>query len=61
MLLVLQAERFVPLYLRKKVRVEKQQLPPVFELLPPAGALQPGERQNVQVKFTPTEEVSPNS
>ncbi|XP_066569678.1 hydrocephalus-inducing protein homolog [Amia ocellicauda] len=48
-------DKHVPLYLRRKTRQESQSPPQVFEMLPPAGMLQPGERANVQVKFSPTE------
>ena len=29
----------------------------IFEVLPPAGLLLPGQKVNIQIKFTPTEEV----
>lgn len=29
----------------------------IFEVLPPSGILLPGQKVNVQVKFTPIEEV----
>lgn len=57
----LQSDKFAPLHLRKKARAEKQRAPPpppTFEVMPPSGALQPGQRQNVQVKFMPTDQVS---
>lgn len=31
----------------------------VFEVLPPSGILLPGQKINVQVKFTPADEVIP--
>ncbi|XP_072290521.1 hydrocephalus-inducing protein homolog [Eucyclogobius newberryi] len=44
-------DKFLPFYKRK------QQPPPVvFEMVPNSGVLSPGERVNVQVKFTPLEE-----
>ncbi|CAF4810740.1 unnamed protein product [Rotaria sp. Silwood1] len=30
----------------------------IFEVLPPSGALLPGQKTNVQIKFTPTEETN---
>ena len=45
------------MHLRRKARAEKQKAP-TFEMMPPAGYLMPGQRQNVQVKFKPTEHVS---
>ena len=45
------------MHLRRKVRAEKHKAP-TFEMMPPTGFLMPGQRQNVQVKFMPTEHVS---
>ncbi|XP_025115052.1 hydrocephalus-inducing protein-like isoform X4 [Pomacea canaliculata] len=50
------SQRFVPLYLRRKLRQEKKK-PPHFEVLPASGSLMPGQRVNVQIKFMPTEEI----
>ena len=47
----------MPMHLRRKARAEKQKAP-TFEMMPPVGYLMPGQRQNVQVKFMPTEHVS---
>ncbi|CAF3321831.1 unnamed protein product [Rotaria socialis] len=30
----------------------------IFEVLPPSGSLLPGQKTNVQIKFTPTEEIN---
>ncbi|CAF5135068.1 unnamed protein product, partial [Rotaria magnacalcarata] len=30
----------------------------IFEVLPPSGSLLPGQKINVQIKFTPTEEIN---
>ncbi|KAK7891948.1 hypothetical protein WMY93_023911 [Mugilogobius chulae] len=43
--------KFLPFYKRKQ-----QPSPVVFQMLPSAGVLTPGERANVRVKFTPLEE-----
>ena len=48
----------MPMHLRRKMRQEKPK-PATFEMMPPTGVLLPGQKQNVQVKFMPTEEVSP--
>uniref|UniRef100_W5LN16 HYDIN axonemal central pair apparatus protein n=1 Tax=Astyanax mexicanus TaxID=7994 RepID=W5LN16_ASTMX len=45
----------VPLRLRQKARFEQLPSPAVFEMLPSKGVLYPGDRVNVQVKFSPTE------
>ena len=52
-----QPTRHVPLHLRRKQRNDKPK-PRHFEMMPPEGMLLPGQRQNVQVKFMPTEDVS---
>ncbi|MGH0129444.1 UNVERIFIED_CONTAM: hypothetical protein FKN15_002207 [Acipenser sinensis] len=49
-------DKYIPLHLRHKARQELKAEPPVFEMLPPSGVLLPGERINVQVKFSPAEE-----
>ncbi|XP_041375521.1 hydrocephalus-inducing protein homolog [Gigantopelta aegis] len=49
------ADRHVPMHLRRKLRQEKKK-PLHFEMMPPTGMLMPGQRTNVQVKFMPTEE-----
>lgn len=53
----MQAEKHVPMHLRRKNKMEKSK-PRHFEIMPPTGTLMPGQRLNVQVKFMPTEEVS---
>ena len=54
---VFQAQRHMPMHLRRKMKQEKKK-PLHFEILPPSGSLLPGQRVNIQVKFMPTEEVS---
>ena len=54
---VFQAQRHMPMHLRRKMKQEKKK-PLHFEILPPNGSLLPGQRVNIQVKFMPTEEVS---
>ncbi|XP_033896012.3 hydrocephalus-inducing protein-like [Acipenser ruthenus] len=49
-------DKYIPLHLRRKARQELKAEPLVFEMLPPSGVLLPGERINVQVKFSPAEE-----
>lgn len=53
------SDKMVPLHLRKKLRTEKPK-PKQFEVMPPVGSLQPGQRINVQVKFMPIEEIPYN-
>ncbi|XP_046359897.2 hydrocephalus-inducing protein homolog isoform X3 [Haliotis rufescens] len=50
-----QADRHIPMHLRRKLRQEKKK-PQHYEIMPPTGMLMPGQRTNVQVKFMPTEE-----
>ncbi|TMS05303.1 Hydrocephalus-inducing protein-like protein [Larimichthys crocea] len=49
-------DKFLPLYERKKVLQERRPPPVVFEMIPSSGLLTPGERVNVQIKFSPAEE-----
>ncbi|GAA6221266.1 hydrocephalus-inducing protein homolog [Lates japonicus] len=49
-------DKFLPLYQRKKVLQEQRPPPVVFEMIPTSGMLTPGERVNVQIKFSPAEE-----
>ncbi|KAE8295968.1 Hydrocephalus-inducing protein Hy-3 [Larimichthys crocea] len=49
-------DKFLPLYERKKVLQERRPPPVVFEMIPSSGLLSPGERVNVQIKFSPAEE-----
>ncbi|MGH0142284.1 UNVERIFIED_CONTAM: hypothetical protein FKN15_002866 [Acipenser sinensis] len=55
-LMPIQIDKYIPLHLRRKARQELKAEPLVFEMLPPSGVLLPGERINVQVKFSPAEE-----
>ena len=48
----------MPKYLRRKLQAEMIPKSRIFEIQPTSGILDPGERANVQVKFTPKEEVS---
>ncbi|KAG7468631.1 hypothetical protein MATL_G00145140 [Megalops atlanticus] len=48
-------DKHVPPHLRRKARQEQPAPPTVFQMLPPAGLLLPGDRVNVQVKFSPAE------
>lgn len=52
-----QVDKFLPLYQRKKVLQEQRPPPVVFEMIPSSGMLSPGERVNVQIKFSPVEGV----
>ncbi|KAG2469946.1 HYDIN protein, partial [Polypterus senegalus] len=49
-------DKHIPSYLRRKGKNKIKSKPQVFEMIPSSGTLQPGERVNVQVKFSPTEE-----
>nr|XP_029134421.1 hydrocephalus-inducing protein homolog [Labrus bergylta] len=53
-------DKFLPLYQRKKALQEQRPPPVVFEMFPSSGILSPGERVNVQIKFSPVEEHSYN-
>ena len=53
-----QAEKHVPMHLRRKQKDKDKSKPRHFEIMPPTGVLMPGQRINVQVKFMPTEEVA---
>ncbi|KAL4604999.1 hypothetical protein GN956_G25364 [Arapaima gigas] len=50
-------DKHVPLHVRRRMWQEWQPSPVVFEMLPFSGVLLPGERVNVQVKFSPLEGV----
>lgn len=52
-----QADKFLPRYQRKKVLEEQRPPPVVFEMIPSSGMMSPGERVNVQIKFSPTQGV----
>ncbi|KAM6946364.1 hydrocephalus-inducing protein homolog [Aplochiton taeniatus] len=47
--------KHVPLHLRQRARLEQSAPSVVFEMLPSSGLLHPGDRVNVQVKFSPGE------
>ncbi|KAK2841889.1 hypothetical protein Q5P01_012089 [Channa striata] len=49
-----QVDKFLPYYQRKKLLKEQQPPPAVFEMIPSSGILSPGERVNIQIKFSPT-------
>jgi len=44
------------MHLRRKLRPEKP-APSTFEIIPLMGTLEASQRQNIQVKFMPTEQV----
>ncbi|XP_060779913.1 hydrocephalus-inducing protein homolog [Neoarius graeffei] len=48
-------EKHIPLHLRQETSSEKLTSPLIFEMLPSSGMLYPGDRVNVQVKFSPAE------
>ncbi|KAI3371721.1 hypothetical protein L3Q82_024292, partial [Scortum barcoo] len=54
-------DEFLPLYQQNKVLQEQQPPPVVFEMTPSSGMLSPGERVNVQIKFSPSERLAYNS
>ncbi|XP_053479109.1 hydrocephalus-inducing protein homolog [Ictalurus furcatus] len=47
-------EKHIPLHLRQDARLEKLNSL-IFEMLPSSGVLYPGDRVNIQVKFSPAE------
>ncbi|NWH50429.1 HYDIN protein, partial [Fregata magnificens] len=51
-------DKHLPASIRQKLLQELKAKPCVFEVLPSAGALAPGQRCNVQVRFSPVEEKS---
>ncbi|XP_074783220.1 hydrocephalus-inducing protein homolog isoform X2 [Athene noctua] len=55
---VKKVDKHWPAVVRQKVPQKLKAQPCVFEALPSAGALAPGQRCNVQVRFSPTEEKS---
>ncbi|CAM9155734.1 unnamed protein product [Bubo scandiacus] len=55
---VKKVDRHWPARMRRKVPQKLKAQPCVFEALPSAGALAPGQRCNVRVRFSPTEEKS---
>ena len=52
----MQADKYVPMHLRRKKGAAHAEAR-TFEMMPATGSLQPGHRQNVQVKFMPSEQV----
>lgn len=55
-------EKFTPMHLKRKKKVEgEQNKPRIFEIMPPSGILMPGQKANIQIKFMPTEEVHFNN
>ncbi|NXQ99391.1 HYDIN protein, partial [Sagittarius serpentarius] len=55
---VKKVDKHLPASVRRKLLQELKAKPCVFEALPSAGALAPGQRCNVRVRFSPTEEKS---
>uniref|UniRef100_A0A8C3KHX2 HYDIN axonemal central pair apparatus protein n=1 Tax=Calidris pygmaea TaxID=425635 RepID=A0A8C3KHX2_9CHAR len=55
---VKKVDKHLPANVRRKLLQELKAKPCVFEVLPASGALTPGERCNVAVRFSPTEEKS---
>ncbi|NXJ80823.1 HYDIN protein, partial [Trogon melanurus] len=53
---VKKVDKHLPASLRRKLLQELKAKPCIFEVLPLAGVLAPGQRCNVQVRFSPTEE-----
>ncbi|OXB57221.1 hypothetical protein ASZ78_016396 [Callipepla squamata] len=57
-LLPIKVDKHLPASMRRKLQQELKAKPCVFKVLPSAGDLAPGQRCNVRVRFTPTEERS---
>uniref|UniRef100_G1MRN0 HYDIN axonemal central pair apparatus protein n=1 Tax=Meleagris gallopavo TaxID=9103 RepID=G1MRN0_MELGA len=55
---VKKVDKHLPASVRRKLQQELKAKPCVFEVLPLAGDLAPGQRCNMRVRFTPTEERS---
>ncbi|NXT36809.1 HYDIN protein, partial [Pelecanoides urinatrix] len=55
---VKKVDKHLPASMRRKLLQELKAKSCVFQVLPSAGALAPGERCNVRVRFSPTEEKS---
>uniref|UniRef100_A0A8C9LFZ1 HYDIN n=1 Tax=Pavo cristatus TaxID=9049 RepID=A0A8C9LFZ1_PAVCR len=55
---VKKVDKHLPASMRRKLQQELKAKPCVFEVLPLAGDLTPGQRCNMWVRFTPTEERS---
>lgn len=52
-----QVDKHLPASVQRKLQQELKAKPCAFEVLPSAGDLAPGQRCNMRVRFTPTEEV----
>ncbi|KAL2094103.1 hypothetical protein ACEWY4_011415 [Coilia grayii] len=48
-------DKHLPLHIRRKLRLAQRPPAVVFQVLPSSGVLLPGDRLNVQVKFSPAE------
>ncbi|KAM9351908.1 hydrocephalus-inducing protein homolog [Symphorus nematophorus] len=48
-------DKFLPLHQRKKILREQRPPQVIFTMIPSSGMLSPGERLNVQIKFSPAE------
>ncbi|MCJ8733357.1 hypothetical protein PDJAM_G00222410, partial [Pangasius djambal] len=48
-------EKHISFHLRQQARLEKLTSPLIFETLPSSGMLYPGDRVNIQAKFSPAE------
>ncbi|XP_046781642.1 hydrocephalus-inducing protein homolog isoform X3 [Gallus gallus] len=55
---VKKVDKHLPASVRRKLQQELKAKPCAFEVLPSAGDLAPGQRCNMRVRFTPTEERS---
>ncbi|KAM9269036.1 LOW QUALITY PROTEIN: hydrocephalus-inducing protein homolog [Cariama cristata] len=55
---VKKVDKHLPATVRRKLLQELKTKPRVFEVLPSHGTLAPGQRCNVRVRFSPTEEMS---
>ncbi|XP_062442830.1 hydrocephalus-inducing protein homolog [Rhea pennata] len=53
---VKKVDKHLPVNLRRKLREELRTKTPVFQVLPSSGNLTPGQRCNLQVRFSPSEE-----
>ncbi|XP_066439738.1 hydrocephalus-inducing protein homolog isoform X2 [Eleutherodactylus coqui] len=49
-------DKHLPMYLRKKLRQEAKPKAAIFEIIPAHDLLLPGQKKNVEIKFTPQEE-----
>ncbi|XP_029289106.1 hydrocephalus-inducing protein homolog [Cottoperca gobio] len=53
-------QQFIALYQREKVSQKQRPPPVVFKMIPSSGKLSPGERVNVQIRFSPAEGLTYN-